>query len=197
MVIYSIKYPMRPKNLVGQLLVANPLNPKDGLEHSVVLMVSCSSNVVLGLQVNFPTKNVDLSSIFTQLGLWYDGPDPVYYGGDISPNKIHVVHSSDWRGLTTVQITEDIYVTNDISVLTAIGSGEGPEHFRACAGYCAWDKSLLEYQLNNKTLSEHRWEVAPATAATVFTDNNLNQWHNAIEASARSQVNKWFNPVRG
>jgi putative transcriptional regulator len=188
---------MSKKNLVGELLVANPLNPKEGLAHSVILVVSHTNNGSLGLQLNCPIKTMPLNTVFAQIGLRYNGNDFVHQGGPTNPGKIHMVHSLDWRGLTTIEIAPNIGMTNDISVLTALTNNEGPEHFRACAGVLPWMDTVLEDQLNSRSKTEYKWEIAPANLSTVFEYDELDQWHKCVEASAREQVNRWFNLFQG
>ena len=188
---------MSKNNYVGQLLVANPLNPKDGLDHSVILVVTHTPGGSLGLQLNNPIKHMPLDTVFSQMGLWYENNDLVYHGGNINQGKIHMVHSLDWRGLTTVELAANIGLTNDISVLTAISRGEGPEYYRTCAGFWTWNEGGIEEQLDPKTNTQHKWELAPANIETVFALDELDQWHKCIEASARDQVNKWFNLFQG
>ena len=188
---------MSKKNLVGELLVANPLNPREGLAHSVVLVVSHTNHGSLGLQLNRPIKTMPLNTVFAQMGLWYSGDDLIHQGGTTSPGKIHMIHSLDWRGLTTIEIAPNIGMTNDISVLTALAADEGPEHFRACAGFLSWVDTTLEEQLNSRSKTEYKWELAPANLSSVFEYDELDQWHKCVEASAREQVNKWFNLFQG
>lgn len=188
---------MTKNNLAGQLLVANPLNPKDGLDHSVVLVVSHTPGVSLGLRLNSPAKTMPLSKIFNQIGLHYESNDCLYHSGNLTTDKVHLVHSLDWQGLTTVELTPTIGITNDISVLAAIARGEGPEYFRACAGVLSWVDGGLDQQLNHKTDTEYKWELATANIETVFGADELDQWHKCIEASARDQVSKWFNLFQG
>lgn len=188
---------MTKKTLLGQLLVANPLNPKDGLDHSVILVVTDSPTAVLGLQLNLPAKNMPVSGIFAQLGLWYDGDEVVHQGGPLNPSKIHMVHTLDWQGLTTVEIAPNLGLTNDISILAALARGEGPEYFRACSGFLSWRGSVLDEELDYKSKTEHKWELAPSNISTVFETDELDQWHRCVEASAKSQVSRWFNLFQG
>jgi putative AlgH/UPF0301 family transcriptional regulator len=183
---------MTKKNLVGQLLVANPLNPKDGQHHSVMMVVADTRLQTMAIQLNSPAKNLMLNTVFSQLDLWYDGEDPVYYGGNISTGRIHLIHTLDWRGMTTIPLTEHLGLTNDISILTAMARGEGPEYFRACAGHWIWEDNELAQQMDLTTANTHRWELAPATLETVFEYADIDQWHHCIEASARNQVSAWF-----
>jgi putative transcriptional regulator len=190
----AVKYSsMRKNNLVGQLLVANPLNPKDGLDHSVILVVSHSPSGSIGLRINSPAKSLQLKTVFDQLGLFYDGNEPVYHAGHLSMQKIHMIHSLDWQGMTTVVMAPNIGITSDVSVLTAICRGEGPEYFRACAGTLAWDEGSLDQQLDPRADAAFKWELAPANINTVFESDSLDQWHKCVEASAKDQVSKWLN----
>ena len=108
-----------------------------------------------------------------------------------------MIHSLDWQGLTTVEIAPNIGLTNDISILTALTRGEGPEYLRACAGFMSWREGALWRELDHTTETEHKWELAPANISTVFEFDELDQWHHCIEASARSQVSRWFNLFQG
>lgn len=186
---------MPKKSYVGQLIAANPLNPKDNLNHSVILIVTHTPDLALGLQINRPLFDLNLAEVSDQVGIFVDSQEPVYHGGNMGPNKIHVIHSNDWSGLTTVQITDQLSVTNDISVLAALSQGEGPEFYRACAGFCAWESGQLDAQITAKPNStvKHRWEIAPATMENVFDSGaNLDHWHRVIEAAAREQVSNWL-----
>lgn len=186
---------MTKKSYVGNLLAANPLNPKDSLDHSVVLIVSHSDGMALGLQLNRPMIDLTMADIGDQVGIYLDSEDPIFYGGSMNPNKIHMVHSNDWSGLTTVQLNDEISLTNDISVLAAISQGEGPEYYKACAGFWIWENDRLEQQLEAKPRSKvkHRWEMAPATIKNVFEAGaTTDQWHRVIEDAAKHQISAWF-----
>lgn len=179
---------------VGQLIAANPANPKGSLERSVILIVTHTEEMTLGLQINRPMLELSLSDISDQIGIFIDCDDPVYYGGSVNSNKIHVIHSNDWSGLTTVNITKQISVTNDLSVLTALAGSEGPEKYKACAGFWAWEAGQLEAQLKGYGKSvKYRWEMIPATPRLIFdSGNELDQWNTVIKESAKAQISNWF-----
>lgn len=187
---------MTKKNVIGKLLVANPNNPIDGLEKSVILLVNQNSSIAVGLQLNNP-GGFPLKNIFEQAGLWYDHDSVVYIGGNINQDKLHVVHSLDWQSMTTIQLNDQIGITNDYSVLTAITNEEGPSYFRACAGFYTWNLDQLAEQLNNKSNSNHKWEIAPATLETIFGSDLSQQWNQCLQASGKEQINNWFNPFLG
>lgn len=177
----------------GHLLVANPLNPKDDLSRSVMLLVSHTPKMSVALQINNPVEDINLQTVAEGLGIQYLFPDPLYYGGSSNTHKIHVVHSAEWKGLSTVKLNNEIAVTSDISVIEAIAAGDGPDMFRACAGYWAWHEGLLETQLDPRSSEDpHKWEVTPATRENVFNGEGPDQWRFTLEDSARYQVGEWF-----
>lgn len=178
----------------GQLLAAHPANPADIEKHAVMLIITQTKEFALGVKLNRIIDDHDVSKICQNLDIWYDGDDPVYHGGRVSPDRIHVIHTLDWTGFTTIQLNDDIGVTNDISILTALSVGEGPEYFRACAGHHVWNHGLLNRQMDTKTYPDetHRWEVAPATIDNVFKYSGSEQWRHALTESAKIQASAWF-----
>lgn len=184
---------MSKKKYPGYLLVSNPNNPRDELSKSVLLVVNHAGNLGIGLQINNPLTDVDLQTVAENIGMDFPTNDPVWYGGNVAVNKIHVVHSNDWKGMTTVKLNDEISVTNDISVLAAISRGEGPRFYRACAGYWIWEDGRLDQMLDPKNTEEtHKWEIAPATVTSVFNGEGPDQWRIALEKAAKYQVDVWF-----
>jgi putative transcriptional regulator len=183
------------KSYIGQLLVANPSNPKDNFDHSVILVVSYSDKASFGLQINKPMLHLTLKDIGDQLDLFIDSSEPIYYGGIMNADKIHVVHSNDWAGVTTVPVNDEISLTNDISILAAISAGEGPEYHRACAGFYFWefDQMTAQIEAGPNSRVKHRWEYTTANIQNVFeSGHSLDQWHRVIRDSAQQQISAWF-----
>lgn len=185
---------MIQESYVGNILIANPKNPQDSLERSLILIVTDTEDMSLGLQLNKPMLETSLTLICDQMNIFIDSDDPVYYGGSLHSNKIHVIHSNDWSGFTTIKINNEISVTNDISVLTALAAGEGPEFYRACAGFCAWEAGKLDDQIKSKNNKiKHRWEVVKATQDLVFdTGDGIDQWHKVLSQFAQQRISSWF-----
>lgn len=184
---------MAKKKYSGYLLVANPNNPRDELAKSVLLCVNHTGNLAIGLQINNQLVDIDLSTVAFNLGMDFPSNAPLWYGGNIASNKIHVVHTNDWRGITTVKLNDEISVTNDISVLAAISRGDGPEYFRACAGYWLWEDGRMDKMLDPRDKEDPmKWEVVPATMDLIFDGEGQDQWRIALERAAKHQVDAWF-----
>lgn len=191
---------MLKNSYVGQLIAANPLNPRDNLSHSVILIVAHTDDVCVGLRLDAPLYDLTLSQVSDQIGVFIPCQDPIYNSGPSYRNKIHVVHSADWNGLTTVPLNEQISISTDIGVLAAISQNQGPEKFIACSGFCYWPTDELDAQItagpNSKV--KHRWEQVPATESNVFgTTHGTDYWRQILEEAAQQQAGAWSQSFSG
>jgi putative AlgH/UPF0301 family transcriptional regulator len=184
---------MAQRNYRGNLIAANPSNPRDALYGAVILVVEHTPTLTFGIQLNNPSKDFSVRSLGQQLGLFYEYEEPGYFGGNMKSEKVTVIHTKEWMGMTSQDLTDTIGVTNDISVITAICSGQGPEQFRACGGFWAWEPGVLDQQMDPKAKEiVHRWEAVPATVDLVFGTSGVEQWHQVLSASASHQAAMWF-----
>lgn len=184
---------MPKKKYEGYLLAANPANPKDDLARSVVLLLRHADDLAIGLQINRSLPSPTLAEISEKNGIDIIGNEPLWYGGNIEERKIHVVHSTDWMGVSSMELTPEIAVTNDISILAAVSRGEGPEFFRACTGYWLWGEGRMNHMLDPHYSAEPiKWEIVPATMETVFAEQELDQWLLALDRSAQYQTAGWL-----
>ena len=178
-------------HLRGSLLVAHPQNPADMLEHSVILVASIEGSVGVCLQLDTVYPGLMLDDICHRMDIPYTGGTAVYRGGNQGVQRVHVVHSADWAGMTTVRINSEISISNDISVLTALAMGEGPSRFRACAGHWTWPVSQLESQLRGGA-SSYRWITREATEESVFRADGISQWRACVASYTRDQQDSWM-----
>lgn len=183
------------KDYQGHLLAASPTNPKDSFGQSVILLTSCDE-VTTGIQINYPYTMIKLDSVVKSMGISWDTDDELWFGGVHSPSRVHFVHTTDWIGYNTTKISDELAVTNDISILAALSDGEGPARYRACAGCYVWHTEDLELQLSKPsettTRSKYRWEVTPATVDLIFNYRNTEQWRQVLAESIRYQVAQYF-----
>jgi len=84
---------MKHKRYTGHLLISNPSNPDDELKRSVILVVTHTDEIAIGLQINLENEETNLANVSQSVGINYTGNEPLYYGGNMSTNKIHIVHS--------------------------------------------------------------------------------------------------------
>jgi len=185
---------MMRENYVGKLVIAHPSNPRNEAARSVQIVVTDTDSVTVCLQINTPHPELTLSRVTRNIGIDHEGDQPVYFGGVVNPHKIHVIHSLDWAGISTVPLTDHIGLTNDISVLMALSRNEGPEYFRACAGYWAWEDGRFEREILGTYRDDEldRWEVLDSSIENVFLIDSSQQWNHCIELLAKHKVSAWI-----
>ena len=187
---------MIEQNYQGYLLASHPKRVDPYLRRSTMLIMEHGTAGAIGLQINKNYSNLTLKSVMENIGLSLPNSQdyPLYNGGPIHTNRIHVIHTLDWFSSTTVKINDKIGVSKDISILTALAKNEGPEHFRTIAGYTKW----LPGHLDGEILGEdpwsinHTWTFIPADINTLFGLVDIDQWHRVISESGRLQVSHWF-----
>lgn len=186
---------MIEQNYAGYLLAAHPKRGEVSLRKSTMLIIDHDASGAIGLQVNKPfISNVTLSSVMQNIGLVSTNDQPLFNGGPESSNRIHIVHSLDWFSPTTNKLNDHIGISSDISVLTAISKDEGPNYFRAIAGFTRWLPGHLEGEILGESpwTIQHCWSYIPANADTLFLYTEIDQWHRVITDASRHQIANWF-----
>lgn len=176
----------------GQLLLANPTNPEDNLAEAAILITHCSDLGVRGVQINSVIQEISLDEIAINIGVPFNKIEPVYSGGGLEQNKIHLIHSVDWMGASSRSISKDLAVTIDISILAAISMGIGPKKFKACSGHWFWEHELLEQQINGQDEERYRWELVQATPELIFDIPDDSIWRRGLTLSTRQQISRWL-----
>jgi putative transcriptional regulator len=183
------------ENYKGCLLAAHPQQPDSSLRRAVALIIAHDKTGALGLQLN---KKFDgdftMLTVMENLGLYSDSDQPLYNGGPDATNRIHVVHSLDWSTRSTIKVTNQLGVSNDISVLAAISENEGPEYFRVIAGYTRWLPKHLEGEMQGTDpwSVTQTWSSVPANIENVFSLDDIDQWYRTIDDAGRIQIASWF-----
>jgi len=186
---------MIEQNYTGYLLASHPKRAEPMLRRSTILVIDHDASGAIGLQINKPyVSNLTLNTVMQNVGLSTSNDQPLYNGGTESSNRIHIIHTLDWFSPTTNRINEQIGISSDLSVLTAIGNDEGPSQLRAVAGFTRWLPGYLEGEILGEApwTINHCWSFTPATADTLFGYTDLEQWHKVITDSSRQQVSSWF-----
>jgi putative AlgH/UPF0301 family transcriptional regulator len=180
----------------GQLLGAHPRRRESLLRGGVVLVVEHDLAGSIGFQINRPINTgITIGSVMNNMGFNIEVDQPLYVGGTENTNRIIVVHTMDWSTSGTVQVTDDIGYSNDVSILAAISSGEGPEQFRAVAGFTRWPAGQLDCEIAGEVTwgaVESSWSLVRATRELVFDQDDQEQWRCVLEAHARQQIAIWF-----
>ena len=183
------------QNYKGQLLASHPKRRDSYLRRSAMLILDHDTSGAIGLQINKKfASNITVGTVMRNLGLRIDNDQPLFHGGSESPNRIHVVHSLDWFTANTINLSDDIGVSNDISVLSAISEDDGPEYFRVVAGFTRWLPNHLEGEISGIDSWDitHSWSNSPVSIETVFELEDTDQWWGIHDHAKKQQIANWF-----
>jgi putative transcriptional regulator len=169
--------------LTGQLLVAAPSMGDPRFRETVIVMVRHSRDGAMGLIVNRPAGEqpmADLLQAFGDDASKVEGNVPIYLGGPVQKELAFVLHSTDYRGTGTMDVTGEIAVTANRDVIHDIAAKTGPRKFLLMFGYAGWAPGQLEGEL-----AANAWYTAPIDPALVFDMPRDKVWERATERRTR------------
>lgn len=184
-------------NYSGKLLIAQPRCVSNFFTETVTLLVSHAVHGSWGLIVNkkFDGEAMTLNDLLDSVGIerQKNFPDPLYIGGPVERSKVAVLHTSEWVSHSTQSITDQISMTNDLSILAAISRDEGPERYRIICGLSAWGSGQLEGEMQGQApwTPQHIWLTAPASAE-IFDSEGRELWNRSLQTAVNLEVKEWF-----
>jgi putative transcriptional regulator len=167
-----------PTSLAGQLLIASPELRQPAFDHAVILLAKHTREGAVGLVINRPGKTLPIADLLAALGAdasGVNGDIQVFVGGPVDPGIGFVVHSTDYRTPTTLDIDGRVALTIAPDVLRDIGLGKGPKKSLAAFGYAGWAPAQLDNELAHGV-----WITMPEDPALVFDDNRAKLWDEAF-----------------
>ncbi len=168
-----------PGYLQGKFLIAT-LGVGGSFSHSVIFVVSHSSEGAMGIIINRPLDDVAYGDVYEQLGLEGDrlsaAKDPVHFGGPVETNRGFVLYKPKDSDAypDSIVIQEGIAVSASAKLLEAIAHGEGPSEHMLTVGYAGWGPGQIEQEIE-----ENSWIVAPDIADLVFDEDHESKWQRA------------------
>lgn len=179
----------------GHLIVAHPKYPIAVLRRSVLLVIEHNAAGAVALQTNRIYQNgINLSTVMYSAGLSCPFDEPLYIGGPHNQNRVYVIHSLDWSSPTTNKLNDQVGISTDLSVLIALSQNQGPEYFRAVAGFTSWDAGELDGEISGvKPWSPvHSWNWVTAGISNLFEVEAEQQWEAVIDQTSKQQIAAWF-----
>jgi len=124
---------------------------------------------------------LDLREMLQHMELEYpalneDSAPPVYWGGPVHPERGFVLHGPPANWESSLQISEEVYVTTSKDILEAIGRGAGPERFLVTLGYAGWAPGQLEGEIR-----QNAWLNTPADLEILFRLPAEERWTAAAQ----------------
>jgi putative transcriptional regulator len=159
-----------PPFLVGQLLLSMPGIGDPRFERSVIAMCIHDADGALGIVVNQPMPGLSVRDLMAKLDIepGVTPEVPVHAGGPVEPARGFVLHSPDYAGAGTVQVSAGSgplpwSLTPTLDVLSDIAAGKGPLHWLLALGYTGWGPGQLDGEM-----TRHGWQSVPGDTALLW-----------------------------
>ena len=166
-------------DLSGRLLVAMPGMGDPRFDGSVVFVCAHSEDGAMGLIVNKPAPELDVTDLLKQLEIDVSPgarPIRVHFGGPVEVGRGFVLHSADYgENGSTLRVDERFGMTATLDILQDLASGGGPSSALLALGYAGWGPGQLEAELQ-----ANGWLVCEATSEIVFDKADDGKWRAAL-----------------
>jgi len=166
--------------LQNHFLIAMPALIDSFFYRSVVYLCEHDQNGAMGLIINRPTK-VMLEELLSHLNIDnhsdYIKNTPVLFGGPVQKGQGMVIHdqqNADWK--SSLQLTENVFLTTSTDILEAIGTEHGPQHALVTLGYAGWGAGQLEQEL-----ADNSWLTVRANHELLFDTPADERWQEAAK----------------
>jgi len=164
--------------LEGQLLIAMPNMGDERFQRTVIFMCAHSAQGAMGLVINRLADQIDFKDLLEQLRIEVPAVHrtiPVHSGGPVEAGRGFVLHTTDYRQESTLQVSEEIGLTATADILKSIASGEGPRHSMLALGYAGWAPGQLDAEIQ-----ANGWLHVPADLELLFETDLDAKWANAV-----------------
>ncbi|MFT4621336.1 MAG: putative transcriptional regulator [Sulfitobacter sp.] len=168
-----------PDSLKGQILIAMPGMSDPRFDHSVIYLCAHSDEGAMGLILNKPASDLDLTSLMEQIGIKPTDKMrkmPVRFGGPVEHGRGFVLHSADYSNNdSTLQVNDAFGMTATLDILEDIAKGGGPDTCLLALGYAGWGPGQLEQELQ-----ANGWLTGDVGPELIFDPNVEGMWSQAL-----------------
>lgn len=136
------------------MLLALPGIGDPRFERAAIALCVHDENGAFGLGLGETIAGLTLRELLEDVGIDPGvAPEaPVHYGGPVEPGRGFVLHSTDWGGEGTVEVSPIGALSASLDILRAIAEGRGPSRFLVALGYAGWAAGQLDAEMRR-----HGW----------------------------------------
>ena len=189
-----------PEDLgAGKLLVASRALADPNFAETVILLVHCDADGVVGLILNRRT-NIPLSRVLEQFEAAKGRLDPVYLGGPVETSAVFALLRSTAKFDGAEQILNGLYwISTKTLFEKTIAGRPDPNTFHVYLGYAGWSNEQLQRELKLGS-----WFIFQGDVRTTFDSDPDSLWGRMIKKtelriakSKPSEAHSKHQPVRG
>jgi putative AlgH/UPF0301 family transcriptional regulator len=159
----------------GKLLVASRDLADPNFAKSVILLVHCDDQGVVGLILNRRT-DVGLSRVLEGLQGAKDRSDPAYLGGPVEVSAVFALLQSPAKVEGAEHIFGGVYLVSTKTILEkTLAARPDPKVFHVYLGYAGWTKDQLR-----KEVELGAWFIFPGDTGAVFNSDPGSLWSQMI-----------------
>lgn len=169
----------------GNVLISEPFLNDNNFSRSVVLITEHNEKGSFGLILNKPLhkKLSEIISGFDNVQI------PLFAGGPVDLNTLHVVHSIGIEVPGTIQISENLFWGGDFDYLRTLDENHSldPQTVKFFIGYSGWMSNQLDAEIKAKS-----WVVTTLKPEEVFNLPPEDMWNSCLE-SLGGKFKEWLN----
>ena len=166
-------------SLAGKFLIASPGISDPRFARCLIYMISDNEEGSMGIIVNKPAKNMNISNIFENLSeknLKFLNKPTIFYGGPVELDKGFILHSDDYNSKEEKKLLKNgLMLSSNLEILKDIAIGKGPSKSILAIGYSGWYKRQLDGELKKNT-----WFEADLDPEILFLADTKKKWEKAL-----------------
>ena len=173
-------------NLKNHFLIAMPGLSGDYFANTLTYICEHNDDGAMGIVVNQPS-DVSILEMLAQLNLQVDKrwlEMPVLLGGPVSRERGFVLHSPYAKTDHSIEISQDVFLSSALEVLTEVTESSGPDHVLVALGYAGWQGGQLEDEIKRNA-----WLTTEASSEILFSadfDQRLDQAAGLVGVNMRA-----------
>jgi putative transcriptional regulator len=169
-----------PRFLSGQFLLALPGIGDPRFEKAVIAMCVHDEAGALGIGLGRIIPRIGFHTLLRQLEIDPGvAPDvPIHLGGPVEPQRGFILHTLDWAGEDSIEVSGRWALTATLDILRAIAEGRGPSRWVAALGYAGWGEGQLDREMPG-----HGWFATPGGDALLYDCDVKSRWENAFKSA--------------
>ncbi len=170
----------QPRFLSGQFLLAMPGIGDPRFEKAVIAMCVHDEDGALGIGLGRIVPRITFHDLLRQLDIGPgSAPDvPIHLGGPVEPQRGFIIHSLDWGGEGSVQVSNRWALSATLDILRAISEGRGPSRWVAALGYAGWGAGQLEQEM-----CSNGWFATQGSDELLYDSDVSSRWANAFKSA--------------
>jgi len=168
-----------PGYFTGQLLIAMPHMGDPRFARSIIYICAHTSDGAMGLVVNRQIDSITFTDLLKQLKIETADADnriQVMFGGPVEVGRGFVLHTSDYKEKSTLQVDDDVALTATLDVLKDIARGSGPRRNLLALGYAGWGPGQLDAEIE-----ANGWLNVDADEDLMFDKDIGTKWERALD----------------